>query len=220
MGTQPTVWDWLQLGVGLSLFVYALFVFTGDRVPALAAFSAVLRKASIKLFLIFVDVVGGWLLDFYGRLFRGAWGVLLHLWRGPAPAAERAPVSVISQARPSALMSRNFDDAPDQPADRGLSGLSADFEAPEEPDPAQAYIETLDTGSRQQAVAILLREGWGVGQIRKALVGDSGAIGREAAEARQRMGLADPAELPRQTPLAGRELGPGVEFPKQQQPAP
>jgi hypothetical protein len=151
---------------------------------------------------------------FFGLVAIGRFteNLALALWRGqPQRAAAPAPVSTVPQARPQAYVQpwRVNDD--DRQTDHGLSGLSADFEAPDAPDAAQAYIESLDSGSRKQAVAILVRAGWGTGKIRNALVGDNGEIGREAAEARQAMGLAEPSPA-RVTPLAEREIPPDLEF--------
>ena len=148
-------------------------------------------------------------LNFFDFIGEAAIGLVMTLIRG---RPQQPPVSTVSQQRTPALMSR-YDDTDDDPqTDRGLSGLSAADPAPAAPDPAQVWIESLDIGSRRRAVAVLVRDGWGTGKIRNALVGDNGEIGREIAEAKRQMGLADDEPPARQTPLAGRELADGVQF--------
>lgn len=205
---QPTVWAWIQFGVSIALLAYGLLVFAADRIPGLASTGTVLRKASWKLLLIVVDRVGGWLLRLYAMIGRAAWRLLVVLWRGPDPEAdEEEPVkpsapSVTAYVPLPALV------PPTEPQTApGLSGLSAP-EVPHAPAaPAVVVPETLDTGSRKRAIALLLVDGWGTGQIRKVLVGDNGEIGRETAELRRLLGLfedAPPPTAPYETPLARR----------------
>jgi hypothetical protein len=117
------------------------------------------------------------------------WDLLVTLWSGDPRRSQPAGVSTLSRPSPLTYVAPIQADAIYHVSDRGLSGLSAADPTPAAPDPADAYIESLDSGSRQKAVAILVRAGWKAGQIRKVLTGDSGAIGTEVAEARRQLGI-------------------------------
>jgi hypothetical protein len=209
MGAQPTLWDWLQFCGSIVLVAYAFLIFVGDRVPALGEAGTRLRRLTWRLLCGFLGAVEA--------LGAATEAVLLHLWRGPAPAPKPAPkpapVSTVSYPRQPALMSRPPEAAAETPTDHGLSGLSAPIAALPAPDPLDSYLETLDTYSRAAAVAILVDAGWPVGKIRARLTGDSGAIGREAEAARAALGLGGDEDEPR-TPLAGRPIADGVAFPQ------
>lgn len=64
--------------------------------------------------------------------------------------------------------------------------------------------------SRESLITALVAAGWGTGEIRAQLKGDSGEIGNQVRAARAVLGLVD-EDVPR-TPIAGRPVAPGVEF--------
>lgn len=81
--------------------------------------------------------------------------------------------------------------------------------SPSAPLPA-AVRALLTERRREKLIEALVAAGWGTGEIRMQLKGDSGTIGEEVRAARIRLGLADPDQ--RVTPLAGRPVPDGVIF--------
>lgn len=220
MGGTPTFWDWLQLFLGLALFVYALLIFIGDRVPGMVKGSLILRRASAKVVLIFVDRVGGWLLDFYMGIAHGIRWLLLTLWRGPEPSpATAGSVNHSSQPAQPYVAQSPVGDAQVAQTEPVSVCLSADRE-PEKPAIPSALAaliidSDLDKDTRKAAttkeslLCALIAAGWGYSEIRDVVKANNNTFPAEFEAAKQR--LAQPT-TPATTPIAGREVPAGVEF--------
>jgi hypothetical protein len=129
-------------------------------------------------------------------LGEGVFWLLDALWSNAGARVTPAPVSTLSGAPSLAYVAPPHGRALDPQTDHGLSGLSGANSASVAITPGDAWIESLDTGSRQRAIALLVKDDWGVGKIRKVVTGDNGEIGKEIAEARRQLGLdEDPAGL-------------------------
>jgi hypothetical protein len=222
MGGEPTIWAWLAFWVQIALAVYAFFVFVADRVPGLAGVGAVVRKASWKLLMIFIQRWGDWLICYiYGPLWRTIISLPRTLWSGPPPPPEAAPVSRLSVPLPGALPGAYVvpealstpQNAPFAPSAVRPSAPSAPVEPPAPPAPAAVERLTVDR-SREALIEALLAAGWSATQIREQLRGANATTGQEIEAARAR--LAE-ASAPRATPLARRALADGVAF---REPAP
>lgn len=205
-------WEWVQFLVPLALLCVGLFVLAGQQIPALAGAATVVRKATIKIFLILVDRVGGWVIDVTALALRAAWELLRYLWAGPRrgetvnrfddgdlayvpPPAQATPIDPPSAApsvRPSAPV------APDRPA-------------------LPPAVERLMVDRSREAVILgLVAAGWNTEQIRGVLKGTNAEIGVEVKQARER--LANP-QAAQATPVAGRATA--AAFPPQpSRPAP
>lgn len=192
---MPTMLDWVLFVVSMLLVGYAALAFLADRVPGLAGAGAVTRKASRKLFLIFVDRVGGWLVQVYAAIWRAFVGLLRTLWSGPRPDPEPAPVSTIFVPLPASYVAGSAEipppDAPSAPSAVRPSAPSAAL--------PPAVAQLMADRSREALILALVAAGWSTTQIRTHLRGANDAIGAEVEAARQRL------EAPRQTPVAGRE---------------
>lgn len=72
---------------------------------------------------------------------------------------------------------------------------------------ADQWLERLEVDRTKTAlIELLVYSDWQVGEIRAAVKGDSGAIGKEIEAARQRLGK--PPSVSYRTPIAGRPTDP------------
>jgi hypothetical protein len=84
--------------------------------------------------------------------------------------------------------------------------------------PIGAVVDALTVDrTRAAIVRVLVAQGWSTAEIRDRLVGANDAIGDEVKAARIALGL-EP-ELPRRSPIAGRELPPDAQFFDEPEPA-
>jgi len=89
----------------------------------------------------------------------------------------------------------------------------------DEPSAADRWMDRLEVDKTKTAlIELLVYSGWGVGEIRSILKGDSGVLGTEIDAARKRLGIAATAAYV--TPVAGRPADPRLfqtdpEFPYQ-----
>lgn len=213
MGPEPTIWEWVVFWVGVIIVVYAFWVFVADRIPGLAGVGTVTRKASVKLFFIFVDRAGGWLIRWvYAPIGRAIVGLARALWSGPQPAREAAPpvpVTTIAVPLPRSYVA-GVGRAPHQNAPSAPSAVrpsvSSAADPPSRPAVPPAVERLMADRSREALLDALVAAGWSTTQIRGQLRGANDAIGREVEAAQARL------ERRRATPVAGRELAEGVEF--------
>jgi hypothetical protein len=139
----------------------------------------------------------------------------------PSPRGAASPVNDYADASTVRYVQLPRTALANTQANTGLSaGLSAGLPTHETFVPAAVRNIMLDTAtskddrkaatSRESLITALVAAGWGTGEIRAQLKGDSGEIGNQVRAARAVLGLVD-EEVPR-TPIAGRPVAPGVEF--------
>jgi hypothetical protein len=123
---------------------------------------------------------------------------LYRAWLALPRSQRRTTVSMVSvttlQHRAADYVSQNPEIAPDAPQTPGLSVVSSGLSASSAEIPDElADIMTYRT--REKLIDALVAAGWGTGEIRALIKGDSGVIGEEVKAARTRLGIDVPQRV-------------------------
>lgn len=93
-----------------------------------------------------------------------------------------------------------------RPTDQTRQTNQTDRQTDEVPEADQWLERVRLDRTKTMLIDLLVYSDWHVGEIRAALKGDSGALGKEIEAARQRLGK--PPSTPYRTPIAGRPTDP------------
>lgn len=212
---QPTPWEWVGFWASMALLGYACWhlisgLLSGARRAQAETGQRDSSKRGLHPAIEVAARMGDWTIDYlYLPIWRALVGVLRALLRDPPAPAQRATVSTISVPLPAAYVA-GMERMAHQNAPSAPSAVRPSVSSAPDPDPravARPALERLTTDrSREALLDALVAAGWSTTQIRSQLRGANDALGAEVEAARRRL------EAPRSTPVAGRELGPGVEF--------